>query len=106
MINTSPGQSYHASGWFKLQNGGPETLELEIDFTLQDDSHQYVTAARHQNAHVSDGWIHVQGTFVAPMQSKLLSSTPNTDGKKILMLSIGLSKNTNHLICHNKQVFT
>jgi len=69
-ITVTPGQSYHVSGWFKLLNnpgaGAGEKLELEIDFTFPDDTHQYVTGARHDAAFVNDDWVHVAGAFTAP----------------------------------------
>nr|QGJ04027.1 cellulase [Rapana venosa] len=67
MIQVSAGHSYDVSGWMKLLGGGGgQTLMLEIDYTLADNSHHYETVASSSNKSPQDGWVHLSGAFTVP----------------------------------------
>ncbi|KAK7104990.1 hypothetical protein V1264_019621 [Littorina saxatilis] len=76
-IHVTPGHAYHASAWVKLLNNpgntNGETLELELDFLFNDNTHLYKSAAVHHNTYVGSDWIHLIGDFTAP--SKSITST-------------------------------
>ncbi|KAK7104507.1 hypothetical protein V1264_019210 [Littorina saxatilis] len=74
LVTLLPGHLYKINAWMKLLNDhADQNLLINVGFQLTDDSHIYVAAAGHFDAKVSEGWVHVQGDFVAP--HKPLKST-------------------------------
>jgi len=72
-ITVKAGFMYNVSAFVKVTNdkGQGQEVHMELDFQFTDNTHDYVTAANFQSVRVADGWVRVQGGFVAPTNKPL-----------------------------------
>ncbi|KAL8593338.1 hypothetical protein ACOMHN_067185 [Nucella lapillus] len=82
-VQMSVGKTYQVSGWVKvLEAGGGQTVMLEIDFTLADNTHHYETVASRSNQTPQDGWVHISGAFTVPSNLNIKSTRFYFQGPK------------------------
>ncbi|KAK7105032.1 uncharacterized protein [Littorina saxatilis] len=66
-IQFVPGHSYRVSAWMKVFADHPDqSVDIMVDITFTDGSHQYEALVTHYNVKASDGYVHLFGVYTAP----------------------------------------
>ncbi|KAK7105034.1 uncharacterized protein [Littorina saxatilis] len=101
IVPVKTGHIYTFSAWVKLLNDHDgQSLEVEAAYTYPGNVIEYKSIATRNNAKTSDGWIHLQGSFVVPRtltnMRVYFQSGPSTSAN-FAVDDVSLTEVTNHV---------